>query len=52
MGGRHLGGWDPPTGGGDTRASWGRGAMRRLGFGVRGTLRWVGRARKSAGGGH
>jgi hypothetical protein len=51
MGGRRLGGWDPPTGGGDTRAGWGRGAMRQLGFGGRGALRWVGRAREPAGGG-
>jgi hypothetical protein len=51
MGGRWLGGWDPPTGGGGTRVSWGRGAMRRLGFGGRSALRWVGRAREPAGGG-
>jgi hypothetical protein len=52
MGGRRLGGWDPPTGGGDTRAGWGRGAMRRLGFGGEGRAALGGpRARKSARGG-
>jgi hypothetical protein len=63
MGGRRLGGWDPPRGGGDTRAGWGRGALRRLGFGGRGAMRRLGfggegraalggpRARKSARGG-
>jgi hypothetical protein len=51
MGGRRLGGWDPPTGGGGTRAGWGRGAMRQLGFGGRSALRWVGHAREPAGGG-